>query len=289
MSDPPTNATPRRHPTPVAAVASPPYSVPRAPTPVDLVLDGNEGQAPHAELLDALSTLTPEDLRRYPNTGELTRLLALHHRVRPEEVLVTAGADDAIDRVCRAMLGPGRSLVIPSPTFEMIPRYAALAGAEVRRIPGGGFAFDRQAILDAVDDTTSLIVLISPNNPTGLTIDRDDVEAILEACPDALLLLDHAYVEFGGDDLTSDAPDHPNLVVTRTFSKARGLAGLRVGYAVACPEVIRWLKSAGNPYPVSRPALALAAHWLVEGHRGDRAGRVAPDARQRPQGLRRAG
>ena len=242
-----------------------PYRVPRSATPIDLSLDGNEGAAPPASLLNALDDTDSDTLRRYPDTGPLHEVLSSKLGVAPEHLLVTAGADDAIDRVCRAVLQPGRNMVVPVPTFTMIPRFAEMTGAEVKRIDAGDGNYPTGAVIDAVDEHTSLIIVVSPNNPTGVAADADQIEQIATECPGALVLVDHAYGEFGGDDFTARAPEFPNVVVTRTLSKAWGLAGLRVGYAIADAERIQWLATAGNPYPVSRLSVLIAASWLDEG------------------------
>ena len=242
-----------------------PYTVPRAMAPIDLWLDGNEGAAPPVELLEVPLQGTAEILQRYPGTASLEALLAKKVGVAPEEVLVTGGGDDAIDRVCRAVLGPGRNMVIPDPTFEMIPRFAQLTGAEVRRVRGDGPDYPLEEVLETVDESTSLVVVISPNNPTGVAATTEQIEALVKACPHALILVDHAYVEFGGDDVTRLAVELENVVVTRTLSKAWGLAGLRIGYAVAPQKIIGWLKTTGNPYPVSKPSLMMAERWVREG------------------------
>ena len=252
--------------TPVEAIARQrPYKVPRAATPVDLWLDGNEGAPPPDTLLKALADVDGEGLRRYPSTESLRDLLSEHVGVERHQLLVTAGADDAIDRVCRAVLTGGRNMVVMVPTFAMIPRFAELTGAEVRAVEGGDEGFPTEKLLAAADDATALIALVSPNNPTGVAISSDDIERIAGACPQALVMVDHAYGEFGGDDFTRRAPTFDNVVVTRTLSKAWGLAGLRVGYAVADEARIQWLATAGKPYAVAHPSTLIAARWLREG------------------------
>ena len=242
-----------------------PYQVPRAPTPIDLCLDGNEGVLPPTSLLEALGELDGEALRRYPKTAELESTLAVYCGVEPSQLVVTAGADDGIDRICRAVLEPGKNAVIPVPTFEMVPRFAALTGAEVRRVESTGGVYPVEGVLRAVDESTSLIVMISPNNPTGIAATDEQIEEIARRCPQSLVLVDHAYVEFSDQDFTDRAPTLPNVVVTRTLSKAWGLAGLRVGYAVACERVIGWLRTVGGPYPVSKLSLAIANRWITRG------------------------
>ncbi|TNE91711.1 MAG: aminotransferase class I/II-fold pyridoxal phosphate-dependent enzyme [Deltaproteobacteria bacterium] len=279
-----------------AITAGKAYSVPRAQAPVDLVIDGNEGPAtPREDLLALLAD--PEVVRRYPKAAKLEAALAARLGVGPERCIVSAGGDDLIDRVCRTFLRPGKSLVLPVPGFAMTRRYAELAGAAIVEIPWEGGAFPTEACL-AVEDA-GVIVLTSPNNPTGAVGAAADVRRLCEARPDALILVDAAYAEFGdrrasgraapqgggettsaasepnppqpedrGDedeDLTAVSLEYPNALVIRTLSKAWGLAGLRVGYALADAEVVGWLRACGAPYPVSGPSLALALDRVERG------------------------
>jgi histidinol-phosphate aminotransferase len=239
-----------------------PYAPPRPGAPVDLRLDGNEGAAPPAALLEELSRFGPDLLRHYPSAREIEALLADMHDVSPARVLVTAGADDAIDRLCRALLSPGRSIVLPTPTFEMLSRYARIAGAERVEISWPGELFPTAEFIAAFDPTTALVVVVSPNNPTGAVATRADLQRLAAAAPHAVLLVDLAYVEFADEDPTQMALALPNAVVVRTLSKAWGLAGLRVGYALGPPEILRWMRAAGAPYSISSPSLALAAARL---------------------------
>jgi len=241
------------------------YQVPRSPTPVDLHLDGNEGLAPPASVFDGLAAQDPELLRRYPDARGLGRRIADRLGVPADHLLVTAGADDAMDRLCRAVLAPGRNMVVPEPTFSMIERFVLLAGGDFVSVPWPGATYPVDAVLAKVDDHTTCIAVVSPNNPTGAVATARDVRRLCEAVPQAVVLVDHAYVEFGGEDLTRLATELPNVVVLRTLSKAWGLAGLRVGFAVARPELIGWLQTAGHPFAVSGPSLVLAGGWLDQG------------------------
>lgn len=241
------------------------YSVPRPSVPIDLYLDGNEGIAPPDSLLGALAEVGGQGVRRYTKTGALERELAAHVGVDADRVIVTNGGDDALDRACRAMLEPGRNLVLPSPSFEMIWRYATLVGAEVRRPVWRGARWPVEAVLDSVDERTGCVAVVTPNNPSGATVSTADIRRVAQAAPWALILVDLAYVEFADEDPTLSLQEVPNVAVFRTLSKAWGLAGLRVGYAVAAPEVIGLLRAAGNPYPVSAASLQLASAWLAQG------------------------
>ncbi len=241
------------------------YRVPRPNKPIDLYLDGNEGVAPPAALLDIAHELGPEVLRRYPSKGELEAQLAAEFGVDAAQVLVTAGGDDALDRACRAVLEPGRELVLPVPTFEMLERYPRLVGATTVPVPWDVPAFPIAGVLDALRDATGAIAIVSPNNPTGAVATTADLEALSAAAPHVLLLVDLAYVEFADVDLTAAALRLPNAVVVRTFSKAWGLAGLRVGYAIGPPRIIDWLRAVGGPYPTSGLSLAIASRRLSTG------------------------
>ncbi len=241
------------------------YSVPRPSAPIDLRLDGNEGVAPPFELLERLCDFGPEVMRCYPDSKPLEAALAERWELAPDQVLVTAGADEALDRIARSVLGPGRELILPVPTFEMIERYAHLAGAEVVTLPWGDADFPVEAILAARTDRTAAVAVVTPNNPTGRSVSREQLCRLAEAMPEVLLIVDAAYGEFARDDVTDLALQLDNAVVTRTFSKAWGLAGLRVGYAMGPTEILSWLRRAGGPYSVAGPALMLAERRLATG------------------------
>ncbi len=230
-----------------------------------LCLDRNEGLLPSPDALAELAEADPELLRRYPDVSELTALLAARWKIAPGRVIVTAGADEAIDRICRAFLTRGRTLLLPEPSFEMLDLYAALAGGELVRVPWSEDAFPTDEFLARIDARTAVIAVVSPNNPTGGVATLADVRRIAVQAPDALVLLDHAYVEYANDDLTPAVLDVPNVVVVRTLSKAWGLAGCRVGYAIGSPDIIAVLRAAGGPYPVAAPSITLAVRQLERG------------------------
>lgn len=195
---------------------------------------------------------------RYPNAAPLAARIATVLGIDASRVLVTAGADDALDRAARAMLAPGRSAVVTDPTFEMVPRYVTLSGAALREVPWPGGPFPTDAVIARADATTALVVIVSPNNPTGAVARFEDVRRVHDALPNALVVLDLAYVEFADADPTAAALALPRVVVVRTFSKAYGCPGLRVGYAAGSPEMIGWMRRAGGPFPVSSVSLAVA-------------------------------
>ncbi|MDX2473508.1 MAG: aminotransferase class I/II-fold pyridoxal phosphate-dependent enzyme [Candidatus Krumholzibacteria bacterium] len=232
--------------------------------PTDLRLSGNEGRAPSRELLLKLTEAGVEGLRRYPDRRPLEVRLADLNGLKPENVLVTAGADDALDRICRTYLDSARNLVVATPTFEMIPRYARLAGAEVREAAWRDELFPVTQVLDLVDAQTGVIAVVTPNNPTGTVATAADLVQLSDAAPQALLLVDLAYGEFADEDLMPTVLKLPNAVGVRSMSKAWGLAGLRVGYVAGPESLIAPLRAAGGPYAVSGPSLAVAQAALAD-------------------------
>lgn len=252
---------------PVPAIAATqPYRVPRHPAPMDLMLDGIGGLPTPEDFFGALGDQPPQTLvQHYPNAQALQQRWAQHLGLSADQLLVTAGGDDALDRCCRALLTTGRSIVLPEPTFEMIRRYARWTGATVRSVPWLDPEWPLSSVLDVIDETTTLVAVVSPNNPTGAVITPDQLRELSARAPHAVLMVDLAYVEFADEDLTALVASLPNAIGFRTLSKAWGLAGLRVGCAFGSPDVIGWLRAAGNPYTVSAPSLALAARWLDHG------------------------
>jgi histidinol-phosphate aminotransferase len=234
-----------------------PYAPPPFRTAIELDLSRNEGRAPR-DLDFAAAALSPTALARYPDLLDLQCAIAARHGVAVDQVLLTAGGDDALLRVCLLALAPGRHAIVPTPTFEMLARYVAMARAEARELPWPEGPFPTAAVLAAANEDTALVFVVSPNNPTGAIATVDDLERLAAALPKALIVLDAAYAEFADCDLTAAALRLPNVVVVRTLSKAWALAGLRVGYALGTAEQIRALASYGNPMPVSIASARLA-------------------------------
>ncbi|MEQ8317059.1 MAG: aminotransferase class I/II-fold pyridoxal phosphate-dependent enzyme [Phycisphaerales bacterium] len=237
-----------------------PYSTGTVRAEGALLLDANEGPGAPDAWLERLRSVDAEALRRYPKAAALEAAIAGRLGVDPARVVVTAGGDDAIDRVCRVALEPGRSIVVHTPTFEMITRGARLAGGQVRSVPWLGGPFPGEAFESAISPETGLVAIVSPNNPTGGVVGIEGVERVCRAARavGALVLVDLAYVEYADEDPTSRLLEFENAVIVRTFSKAYGLAGLRVGYAITSERVAGWLRTVGGPYPVSAPGLAIA-------------------------------
>lgn len=248
-----------------------PYAPPAPIHTIDLHLDANEGPRPSQAVLDAIAAVPPSAIHRYPDASALETKIAHRLGTDPANVLVTNGGDDAIDRTCRAVLEPGRTAILHTPTFEMIPRGVRLNGATPVEIPWRTKGFPTDAVLDAIErcgretgHPPAMIALVTPNNPTGCVIPLRKILAIADAAPNCLILVDLAYIEFADDDPTPALLDRPNIMMVRTFSKAMGLAGMRVGYAVAPEPIITMLRTTGGPYPVSPISLAAASAALDE-------------------------
>jgi len=222
-------------------------------------LDFNEnsvGCAP--EVARALRrALTAESLSRYPEYEEGRTILARYFGVKPDEILLTNGTDDAIKMICDAFVDPGDVLLVPAPTFPVYQFFHDVAGGRVVRVPcDETFHLDMDRFLAALSKKTRWIALANPNNPTGTTIPKSDLTTLLRAAPGTVVLVDEAYFDFCGETVLPWIRKYPNLVVTRTFSKAFGLAALRMGCLFASPKLAETIHRAQNPFAVNSLALA---------------------------------
>ncbi len=224
-------------------------------------LDFNEntvGCAP--EVVRALRrALSSEMLTRYPEYDASRRTLAEYFGVAPQEMLLTNGTDDAIKMLCDTFVDPGEALLVPAPTFPVYEFFHNVAGGSIVRIRyDENFRLPVEEILAALKKKVRWLALANPNNPTGTQIPKSELRAILEAAPQTLVLVDEAYYDFSGETVLPWIRKYPNLAVTRTFSKAFGLAALRMGYLFANPELTEVLHRAQNPFAVNSLALAAA-------------------------------
>ena len=209
------------------------------------------------------------DIARYPdgNGFELKQALARRYNVEMGSIVLGNGSNDVLELVALAFLGPGRAAVFSQHCFAVYPLATQARGARSIAVPARNYAHDLEAMAKAIDDETYVAWLANPNNPTGTFARFEQVEAFLKRVPErVLVVLDEAYNEYLAPDLRADTPKlikrHPNLVVTRTFSKAYGLAGLRVGYAIAHPSVADVMNRVRQPFNVNSLALAAAVAAL---------------------------
>ncbi|MHC4377478.1 MAG: aminotransferase class I/II-fold pyridoxal phosphate-dependent enzyme [Planctomycetota bacterium] len=226
-----------------------------------LRLDKNEGPPPSPALLAQWSALGAEELQRYAVPDELERDLARRFGLEPEQVLVTCGGDDGLERFAQSYLGPDRALVHTVPTFGVLLQRAAEVGAGRRPVAWFDGPLPTSELLAALDDAAALYV-VGPNNPTGVAPDRAAWEALLDGVGDKPLLADLAYVEFDDEDPSAWLVERGALVL-RTFSKAFGLAGLRVGYLLGPAARLAPLRARRAMYPVAAPSLAIARAALA--------------------------
>lgn len=194
----------------------------------------------------------------YPSVDAAELKLALADYVGyPEEnVVVGAGMDGVVDTLMRLFVEPGTNAIIPTPTFsyfEIAVRSAGGVPVYVKRLPD--YSVDTDSVISAINDSTRFIYLVSPNNPSGNTVPKADVRKIVEST-EALVFLDEAYVEFAEKSLSGLAAGYDNLIVGRTMSKAMGLAGLRVGYAVVPQWIAREYMKVTTPFAISRISVA---------------------------------
>ncbi len=223
-----------------------------------LRLDFNEntvGCSP--KVLERVRTLTGEDLARYPQREPSEALLASHLGIDPSEVVLTNGTDEAIHLVCETYLQPGDEVLIVVPTFAMYEIYAGSTGARVIAIPAGrDFSFPTDEVMKRLNSGTRLIAVANPNNPTGAMAPIADLLRIAEAAPQTAMLVDEAYFEFCGETLIPSFRELPNLFVSRTFSKAYGLAGLRIGVLTGNAGQMQMIRRNSSPYNLNTIALA---------------------------------
>ena len=209
------------------------------------------------------------DVARYPdgNGYELKLALSKRYGVDMSSIVLGNGSNDVLELVALAFLGPGRAAVYSQHAFAVYPLATQARGARPIVVAAKNFGHDLDAMAKAVDDETYVAWLANPNNPTGTFARAEEVEAFLRRVPErVIVVLDEAYNEYLTPDLRADTVKwlkrHPNLVITRTFSKAYGLAGLRVGYALAHPSVADVMNRVRQPFNVNSIALAAAAAAL---------------------------
>jgi histidinol-phosphate aminotransferase len=230
-------------------------------------LDANENPLSPAFGKVTLDQSNARNVNRYPDPHQwaIKKRLGPIKGVRAEQIFLGNGSDEPIDLLVRATCTPGTDeILIMPPTYGMYEVSATINDVAVTKVPlTPDFQVDLPAVLVAIKKTTKLIWLCSPNNPSGNRLQQDAIRAILEAANNSLVILDEAYIDFSeGPSLTDKLNEYPNLVVLQTFSKAWGLAGLRLGMCFASEELIRVLNKIKPPYNISAPSQALALEAL---------------------------
>ena len=255
-----------RLPIPVrkAVLSLAPYNAPEEGRAAKLRLDFNEntvGCSP--AVLRALSRITAEEMAIYPEYQATTKRLARFFGVRPAEMHLTNGIDDALHLIADTFLNNGDSVLVIEPTFDMYRFFAELAGARVvslRYDEEMRFPVDTviRALRQPVPRCPRVLYIANPNNPTGTLVRRDELARILRAASHTLVLVDEAYFDFSGLTILPWIRRYRNLLVARTFSKSAGLAALRIGVLFGNPDMLAIMRRACTPYPVNTAALVAA-------------------------------
>jgi len=235
-----------------------------------LKLDWNESTvAPSPKVVERIQKFMANQhhLNWYPDLFSQRLLPDLAERTgrSQDQILVTAGSDDALDLICKTYLEPGDEVVVPRPTYTHFLVFAQAQGGRVVSVVGPDpFAKNLDGLMAALTPRTKIVYLVSPNNPTGQLFEPGEIERLARRAPQAIVIVDEAYHEFCGSTCAGLVGTVPNVVVTRTFSKAYGLAGLRIGYALADAEIIRNFKKIHNPKCVNVIAQIAAKTALAD-------------------------
>ena len=227
----------------------------------EVYLDANE---------NAIGSTSMDKYRRYPDPyqNELKKRIGKIKHISPERIFLGNGSDEPIDLLMRAFCNPGKdSILINPPTYGMYEVSASINDVKIVKIPlQEGFVFNKEAVFDAIEPGVKMIFLCSPNNPSGNSIDRDEIFEIVEKFQ-GLVILDEAYIDFSSQpSMINELENHRNLIILQTFSKAWGLAALRLGMTFADPEIIDILNMIKPPYNISGATQDLALKALDNHH-----------------------
>jgi histidinol-phosphate aminotransferase len=270
----------------------------KAETDDAIKLASNESPfPPHPAVVDAIAAAA-QGVNRYPDpaAGELRRRIADRFDTDPARISMANGSCEILLAAALALCEEDDEILFAWPSFSMYPYMAPLAGAREIRVPlGEGHVHDLDGMLEQVTAATQLLLVCNPNNPTGTYISAERIASFMERVPKHVtVILDEAYIEFQATDdpdSTLDLlPKHPNLVLLRTFSKCYGLAGLRVGYALATPEFRSAVDAVRQPFSVNAIAQAAASEAIL--HQDDVTDRVEKNLVERlfvEEGLQRLG
>lgn len=218
-------------------------------------LASNENPYGHSQKVTKLFTKLANDYEIYPDgyAYELRKKLAHKLSIDETQLVFGGGSDEVITFICRAFLYPGTNTVMAVPTFTQYRHHSLIEGAEIKEVPTHRGKHDLDRMAEAIDEHTKVVWLCSPDNPTGTIILKEEFEAFMDQCPkDVLVVVDEAYYEFVAEDLRLSLDEsvhkYSNVIVLRTFSKIYGLAGLRVGYGIAHPDIAEKLNIVRGPF-----------------------------------------
>ena len=213
---------------------------------------------------EALCEITELEIKRYPGYESLIRKISVINSVPPESILQYNGADEALKCIMDAYVDPASTVVSAWPSFPMTRIFAEASGAKFKTIDYiKRWIYPTEDLVKAVNENTSIVVITSPNNPTADAVNADIVSEIAVSAPNCLIVLDETYAAYSGY-LTECVHMHENVIIVRSLSKDYGLAGLRIGYIIARPNVINTLRKVTPPYNVNSIALKLATAALED-------------------------
>lgn len=231
-----------------------------------LRLDFNENTlACSPKVRETLQQISTASLTRYPEREPVEAIVAVHLGLQPAQVALTNGVDEAIHVLFETFLDAGDELLLPVPTYTMYEVYATATDARIIAIQAAAdleFPFER--LLAAVTPRTKIIAIANPNSPSGTIATRAQLIEIANRAPQAIVLVDEAYFHFHGETVIDLVGTIPNLIAARTFSKAYGLAGLRLGLLAGPVDLMRWIRRVLSPYSVNALALACLPHALED-------------------------
>lgn len=256
-------------------------------------LNTNENPyGPSPAVLQAIAAVAADELRRYPDpeSTELKAAVAAYHGLRPGQVFIGNGSDEVLAHVFQGLLQHDKPLCFPEITYSFYPVWCDLYGIQYRQIPNSG---DLSIDPAAFPADNGGIIIPNPNAPTGLLLSLTEVATLARTHRDSVVVIDEAYIDFGGDSAVGLVERYDNLLVVQTLSKSRSLAGLRVGFAMGSPQLIEALdriKNSFNSYPLDVLAQRAALAALQdEAHFRDSCARVIASREQLCSGLRALG
>ncbi len=231
-----------------------------------LRLDFNENTlACSPKVKEALAAVSAGALTRYPEREPVEALVAAHLGLKAEQVALTNGVDEAIHVLFEAFLEAGDELLLPVPTYTMYEVYASATDARVVPVQAADdLQFPLERLAAAITPRTKVIAIANPNSPSGSAATREQILELARRAPQAVVLVDEAYFHFHGETVMDLVGTVPNLIVARTFSKAYGLAGLRLGLLAGPVELMRWVRRVLSPYSVNSLALVCLQAALAD-------------------------
>ncbi len=231
-------------------------------------LDANESyMGPSPKVMKCLENLQIKDVSLYPSYEKIYEKIAELNNITPENIALTNGSGEAVSALINTYINPSDTIITVTPSFSLTCSTANIAEARYIKVPyNEKWIFPENTFISAIDDSTKIILLASPNNPTGDIINQDFIERIVELYPEKLIIIDETYAHFADISCFRYINKYNNIAVVRSFSSDYGLAGLRIGYITADSEIISNVKKIINPYSVSNIA-ALAAYEAISDKR----------------------